>query len=51
VEWAAWAVWTINPTLNRNDEGPEFFRAFFKAKRIEKLPLIAIEPPHHRSPP
>jgi chaperonin GroEL len=22
VEWVAWAVWTINPTLNRNDEGP-----------------------------
>ena len=29
VEWVAWAVWTIKPTLNRNDEGPGFFRAFF----------------------
>jgi len=29
VEWVAWAVWTINPTLNRNDEGPGFFRASF----------------------
>ena len=23
-----WAVWTTEPTLNRNEEGPDFFRAF-----------------------
>jgi hypothetical protein len=25
----AWAVWTIKPTLNRNDEGPGFLPGLF----------------------
>jgi hypothetical protein len=29
VAWAVWAAWTIKPTLNPNEEGPDFFRAFF----------------------
>ena len=29
VAWAAWAVWTIKPTLNRNDEGPGFLPGLF----------------------
>jgi 3-oxoacyl-[acyl-carrier-protein] synthase-3 len=29
VAWAVWAVWTTKSHLNRNGEGPEFFRAFF----------------------
>ena len=32
----AWAVWTIKPTLNPNDEGPDFFRAFFLVPQPRK---------------
>ena len=37
VEWVAWAVWTINPTLNRNDEGPGFFRAFLSCAAATEI--------------
>ena len=51
VAWAVWAVWTIKPTLKRNDEGPEFFRAFFLcrshgrvmlAKKAAELPPLFL---------
>ena len=51
VAWAGWAVWTIKPTLKRNDEGPEFFRAFFLcrshgrvmlAKKAAELPPLFL---------
>jgi hypothetical protein len=32
---AAWAAWTIKPTLNRNDEGPGFIPGLFLAPSHE----------------
>jgi hypothetical protein len=40
VEWVAWAVWTINPTLNRNDEGPGFFRASFLVPQPRQIRVL-----------
>ncbi len=31
---AAWAAWTIKPTLNDNDGGPGLFRALFLCCRV-----------------
>jgi hypothetical protein len=36
VAWAVWAAWTIKPTLNPNDEGPDFFRAFYLVPQPRK---------------
>jgi hypothetical protein len=36
VAWTVWAVWTIKPTLNPNDEGPDFFRAFYLVPQPRK---------------
>jgi integrase len=35
----AWAVWTIKPTLKRNDKGSEFFRAFFLCRSHSRVML------------
>jgi hypothetical protein len=41
VEWVAWAVWTIDPTLNRNDEGPGgFFRAIFLVPQPRQIRVL-----------
>ena len=41
VEWVAWAVWTINPTLNRNDEGPGgFLRAIFLVPQPRQIKAL-----------
>ena len=37
VAWTVWAVWTIKPTLNPNDEGPDFFRAFFLVSQPRQI--------------
>ena len=29
----AWVAWTIKPSLNRNDEARDLFRAFFLFRR------------------
>jgi hypothetical protein len=41
VAWAVWAAWTIKPTLNPNDEGPDLFRAFFLLPRHGKMHRFA----------
>ena len=47
VVWAVWAVWTIKPTLKRNDEGPEFFRAFFLCRSHGRV-MLAKKLPNYR---
>jgi hypothetical protein len=41
---AEWAAWTIKPTLNRNDEGPDLFRAFFLSRRTISLGCFLTTP-------
>ena len=46
VAWVAWAVWTIKPTLNRNDEGPGFLSGPFFFFRSHGRFIVRVQALH-----